>query len=155
MINVGFLRHKFKILLIIVFLIMLNYLFIQSSYKSRNNHKLLYKERVKACFVVLVRNEELEGIVSTIKQVESTFNSRYQYPYIFLNDDSFTDNFKSTVSKLTNANVTFGEIDHNMWGYPAYINQTFAAERREIMKEQGVPYGGSESYRHMCRYMEE
>lgn len=38
-----------------------------------------------------------------------------------------------------------------MWGYPSYINQTLAAEGRKALAEQGIIYGDSESYRHMCR----
>ncbi|CAG8544655.1 15942_t:CDS:2, partial [Acaulospora colombiana] len=39
-----------------------------------------------------------------------------------------------------------------MWSYPSWINQTRAAEVRREMEEKDVIYGGSESYRHMCRF---
>ena len=38
------------------------------------------------------------------------------------------------------------------WSYPDWINVTKADECRESMKADGVLYGGSLSYRFMCRY---
>lgn len=107
--------------------------------------------RVKACYVVLVRNSELDGIIPTMRQIEDTFNKKYNYPYVFLNNEPFTPEFMNKVRLSTNSDVLFGEIDQSMWGYPNHINQTYAAERRKEMEMQGVPYGSSESYRHMCR----
>jgi alpha 1,2-mannosyltransferase len=39
-----------------------------------------------------------------------------------------------------------------MWSYPSWINQTEALHARKKMEEDKVIYGGSESYRHMCRF---
>lgn len=108
-------------------------------------------EPVRACFVILVRNRELDGIVSTIRQVEDRFNKKFNYPYVFLNDDDFTEEFKQRTSELTQAETRYGKVDEQMWGYPNYINQTLAAENREEMARLGIPYADSESYRHMCR----
>lgn len=108
-------------------------------------------QHVKACFVILIRNSELDGIVSTMNQIESTFNKKYEYPYVFLNNNQFTTKFKNKVKSSTKARVLFGTLDDGMWGYPSFINQTYAAERRAIMEKQGIPYATSESYRHMCR----
>ncbi|KAI9260232.1 nucleotide-diphospho-sugar transferase [Sporodiniella umbellata] len=110
-------------------------------------------EPVKACFIILVRNEELNGIVSSIKQLEQTFNSKYNYDYVFLNDKDFTPEFIETTSALTAAKKKYGKLDSQMWGYPSFINQTYAAECRQKMVDlQSVPYAESESYRHMCRF---
>ncbi len=43
-------------------------------------------------------------------------------------------------------------IPKEMWSYPSWINQTLAAERRKKAVEKQMIYGGSESYRHMCRF---
>ncbi|KAI7903889.1 nucleotide-diphospho-sugar transferase [Cokeromyces recurvatus] len=117
-----------------------------------NNKQLQQTTKEKACFVILIRNEELDGIVSTMSQIENTFNSKYHYPYIFLNDQDFTPIFIRTVSSITNARVLFGKLNETMWGYPEFINQTYAAECRQKMAEQNIPYATSESYRHMCRF---
>lgn len=107
--------------------------------------------KVKACYVVLIRNSELEGILSTMEQIEDTFNKKFNYPYVFLNNEAFTQEFIDGVKSKTSSEVKFGELDSTMWGYPDYINQTYAADCRKHMEEQGVPYALSESYRHMCR----
>ncbi|KAI8072485.1 nucleotide-diphospho-sugar transferase [Gongronella butleri] len=107
---------------------------------------------VRACFVILVRNNELDGIKSTIAQVEQTFNRKFNYPYVFLNDDYFTDEFIEQTSAMTNAPVSYGKLDSQMWGYPSHINLTYAAEQRTEMAKMEIPYAGSESYRHMCRF---
>jgi alpha 1,2-mannosyltransferase len=115
---------------------------------TQNNNK---NEPMRACFVVLVRNSELNGIVSSIRQLESTFNNKFNYPYVFLNDDDFTPEFIETTSALTNAKTKYGKVDGHMWGYPSFINTTHAAECRAELAKQGIPYADSESYRHMCR----
>ncbi|KAI8148594.1 nucleotide-diphospho-sugar transferase [Fennellomyces sp. T-0311] len=107
---------------------------------------------VRACFVILVRNSELGGIASTIQQIEKRFNQKYQYPYIFLNDDYFTQEFVDTTSALTPAETRYGKVDDQMWGYPPFIDQDVAAKNRAEMAKLGIPYAESESYRHMCRF---
>ena len=40
-----------------------------------------------------------------------------------------------------------------MWSYPSWIDQTKAAQERVRMaNDNGIPYGGLESYYHMCRF---
>jgi alpha 1,2-mannosyltransferase len=51
-------------------------------------------ERVNAAFVILARNGDLPGILESIKQMEDRFNKKYKYPYVFLNEEPFTDEFK-------------------------------------------------------------
>ncbi|KAI9146180.1 alpha-1,2-mannosyltransferase [Paraphysoderma sedebokerense] len=108
--------------------------------------------KVKAAIVILVRNQELEALIPTLKQFESKFNSRYAYPYVFLNDVEFTEEFKRKTKALTTARTIYGLIPKEHWGYPNWVNQTYAKECREKMAKEQVIYGGSESYRHMCRF---
>ncbi|KAI8575194.1 hypothetical protein K450DRAFT_262968 [Umbelopsis ramanniana AG] len=110
------------------------------------------EDPVRACYVVLVRNQELNGLLSSMRQLEDTFNRKFNYPYVFLNDDEFTPEFIEMTSAATKSEVKYGKLDSQMWGYPSFINQTLAAENREAMAATGIPYGGSESYRHMCRF---
>ncbi|RUS15072.1 glycolipid 2-alpha-mannosyltransferase-domain-containing protein [Endogone sp. FLAS-F59071] len=107
---------------------------------------------VSAVFVILVRNSELGGIISSISQLEERFNWRFNYPYVFLNDDEFTDEFKQRTTALTRAQTFYGKVDVGMWGWPQWINQTLAREKMDELARNGVVYGGSESYRHMCRF---
>lgn len=113
--------------------------------------KQKHRSPVKAAFVILARNSDLHGVRSSIRQVEDRFNRKFNYPYVFLNEQEFTEEFKELTSALTNAPTYYGKVDSSMWGYPPHINQTYARECREDMGRRGIIYGPSESYRHMCR----
>jgi hypothetical protein len=45
--------------------------------------------------IVDERNSELHAARSTIREVEDRFNKRFGYPWVFLNDEPFTDEFGS------------------------------------------------------------
>lgn len=51
-----------------------------------------------ATFVMLCKNDELEGVVSSVRQIEDRFNRNYRYPWVFLNDEPFTEEFKECVA---------------------------------------------------------
>jgi alpha 1,2-mannosyltransferase len=57
----------------------------------------LQDRKANASFVMLVRNSDLSGIMSSMKQIEDRFNRKFQYPYVFLNDEPFTQDFKECV----------------------------------------------------------
>lgn len=50
--------------------------------------------KANAAFVILARNGDLSGVLSSMKQMEDRFNRRFQYPYVLLNEQPFTDEFK-------------------------------------------------------------
>ncbi|KAH3902162.1 glycosyltransferase family 15 protein SCDLUD_001976 [Saccharomycodes ludwigii] len=106
--------------------------------------------KVKACFVSLVRNDDMWNILDSVRGVEDRFNKKYQYPWIFLNDQEFSEDFKTTVSNVINGEVKFGVIPEEHWSYPEWIDQEKAAQTRIDMAK--IIYGSSESYRHMCRF---
>ncbi|GMM56456.1 alpha-1,2-mannosyltransferase [Maudiozyma humilis] len=107
--------------------------------------------RPKACFVTLVRNNELHDMVNSIRKVQKRFNEEFRYDWIFLNDVEFTQEFKDKIhEEIPNSVTKFGVIPHEHWSYPDYIDQTKAAQTREKMAN--IIYGASESYRHMCRF---
>jgi alpha 1,2-mannosyltransferase len=83
--------------------------------------------------------------------MEATFNWKYNYPWIFLNEEPFTEEFMNLTRSMTKAEVRFGLVPKEHWGYPDWINQTHASEQRNAMARKGIIYGESESYRHMCR----
>jgi alpha 1,2-mannosyltransferase len=108
--------------------------------------------RAKAAFVILTRNAELFGMKRTVQQIEDRFNHHYNYPYIFLNDEPFTDEFQEHMRALTSSHVEFGVVPKEHWSYPPWIDQERARLARDALDQQKVLYGGSESYRHMCRF---
>jgi alpha 1,2-mannosyltransferase len=46
---------------------------------------------------MLARNGDLPGVVKSLKQMEDRFNKRFRYPYVFLNEEAFSDQFKACV----------------------------------------------------------
>ena len=50
--------------------------------------------RPRAALISLVRNSELSGIVQSMTQLEHHWNHKYNYPWIFFNDEPFSDVFK-------------------------------------------------------------
>lgn len=84
--------------------------------------------------------------------MSSRFNRQYQYPYVFLNDENFTDVFQNAIRQMTTAKVEFGLVPESMWSVPSWVNQEQMNERLADYQARGVMYGGSVSYRHMCRF---
>jgi alpha 1,2-mannosyltransferase len=51
-------------------------------------------KRANASFVILCRNSDMGNIIRSVREMEDRFNRKYQYPYVFLNEEPFTDEFK-------------------------------------------------------------
>ncbi|KAK7036092.1 glycosyltransferase family 15 protein [Favolaschia claudopus] len=108
--------------------------------------------RANATFVMLARNSDINGAVQSIRSIEDRFNRDHGYPYVFLNEEPWTDEFKKRISALSYAPMEFGVIPHDWWFQPDWIDETRAAAGRKKMEEQGIIYAGSVSYRNMCRF---
>ncbi|CAG8702527.1 10565_t:CDS:2, partial [Acaulospora morrowiae] len=108
--------------------------------------------KVKAAFVVLIRNSDLQDFRVSMRQLEDRFNRKYNYPYVFLNDEPFTEEFKKFTSAITKAKTEYGVIPKEHWSVPNWIDMDHAKSSMEKMREEHVIYGGSLSYRHMCRF---
>ncbi|KXN72196.1 glycosyltransferase family 15 protein [Conidiobolus coronatus NRRL 28638] len=85
----------------------------------------------KATFVILVRNSELTGWLSSMRSLEDRLI------------------FKTAVRSHTKAEVKFGLIPQSHWGLPSWIDRQ---KFDKVLKEAKYMYGDSESYRYMCRY---
>jgi alpha 1,2-mannosyltransferase len=55
---------------------------------------------------MLARNGDLPGVVKSMKQMEDRFNKRFRYPYVFLNEEPFTDQFKECVTLFIKVDYT-------------------------------------------------
>ena len=101
----------------------------------------------------LLSSREQEAIAKTIVNFEDKFNRNFNYPYVFLNEVPFTDEFRSAIQQAApTAKIQFGLIPEAHWSYPSWVDPALAAESRQQMDRQGVLYAGLESYHHMCRY---
>ncbi|KAG7194345.1 alpha 1,2-mannosyltransferase 2.4.1 [Scheffersomyces spartinae] len=125
---------------------------IEKDKTSKMAIKQVPYERANATFVTLARNSELYKLLPSIRAVEDRFNHKYHYDWVFLNDEEFTDEFKTLVTALVSGKAQFGKIPKEHWSYPEYIDKNKAAAVRKQMKEKKIIYGDLESYRHMCRF---
>jgi alpha 1,2-mannosyltransferase len=53
--------------------------------------------RANATFIMLARNDDVDGAVNAIRALEDRFNYKHHYPYVFLNDVEFSHDFKKYV----------------------------------------------------------
>lgn len=109
-------------------------------------------KKEKATFVTLARNSDLYSLIPAIKSVEDRFNHKFQYDWVFLNDDEFTEEFKRVTSALVSGETKYGLIPEEHWSFPPHIDQEKAAATRRKMKQDKIIYGDSIPYRFMCRY---
>jgi mannosyltransferase len=49
--------------------------------------------RENAVLVMLARNSEVSGAVSSVRSVQEQFNDNYAYPWVFLNDEEWSEEF--------------------------------------------------------------
>jgi len=110
------------------------------------------QRKAKAAFAVLARNSDLYPMLESIKQMEDRFNRKFQYPYVFLNEEPFSEDFKRLTSGLTNAPCYYGQIPPDHWHQPEWIDEQKATAARLKMIENKVIYGHSVPYRNMCRF---
>lgn len=108
--------------------------------------------RANATFVMLARNDDLQGVIRSVISLERHFNRWFHYPYVLLNDDLFNATFRREVERHASGTVTFGQIDPDMWGFPDSVEPAHAREAMARQGDQAVMYGGLESYHHMCRF---
>jgi len=108
--------------------------------------------RANAAFVILARNGDLRGVIESIKQNEDRFNKKYKYPYVFLNEEPFTEDFKRLTAQTVGSEVKYGLIPKEHWQQASWIDEKKASANREAAQAAGVIYGGSLPYRNMCRF---
>jgi hypothetical protein len=74
-----------------------------------------------------------------------------------LSEDQFTPWFQDHIidflsKRPSKPKATFGLVSKEDWDIPAHIDMVKAKERWDRMGKSGrIPYGGSKSYRQMCR----
>ncbi|KAK9473281.1 glycolipid 2-alpha-mannosyltransferase-domain-containing protein [Dipodascopsis tothii] len=110
------------------------------------------RKKPKAALISLVRNSELEGIEQSMRHLEARYNYKYNYPWIFFNDEPFDDTFKNRTSAITNAEVHYVTIPYEHWSTPEWIDNSRFLTSLDYLGAIGVGKGYMVSYRHMCRW---
>lgn len=108
--------------------------------------------REKAVIFILCRNSDLNDLKETLKNFEEKFNAKFKYPYVILNNDDFTDDFKNQINEIVSTKVEYGKICSKAWNRPDNIDINKAKENWQEMSNKGIPYANVESYHNMCRY---
>lgn len=111
---------------------------------------ILCKEN--AVVLILCRNNDKDSITKTIRNFESMFNKNFHYPYVFLNDEEFTEEFKDSIRSVVSSVVEFGKLDKEEWEPPSWIDMNKVNAEMKKMEDRKIIYGGSLSYRKMCRF---
>jgi alpha 1,2-mannosyltransferase len=62
-----------------------------------NASKPLNVRKANATMVMLARNGDMDNAVRSVRRIQDRFNSKFQYPWVFLNEEPFTDEFKQCV----------------------------------------------------------
>jgi mannosyltransferase len=109
-------------------------------------------DRANATLLALVRNSEVDDMIQSMRDLEITWNYKFNYPWLFLNDVPFTEEFKKRISAETKAKVSFEVIPEEHWNTPEWINPDLYESSIQSLKAKGVLYMGQKSYHNMCRW---
>jgi Glycolipid 2-alpha-mannosyltransferase len=52
------------------------------------------RRRANATLLMLARNSDVDGAVRSVREMEDRFNNKYHYPWVFLNEEPFSDDFQ-------------------------------------------------------------
>ncbi|KAJ7753985.1 glycosyltransferase family 15 protein [Mycena metata] len=119
---------------------------------STHTLELANRKRANATFVILARNSDLDSTVRSVREMEDRFNRRHGYPFVLLNDEPFTEEFKRRLNAVASGEVFYGQVPKEHWVQPDWVDEDRATKGREQLVADNVIYGGSVSYRNMCRF---
>ncbi|VUC21291.1 unnamed protein product [Clonostachys rosea] len=114
-------------------------------------------ERANATLVMMARNSDVKGAVASILNVQERFNDNFGYPWVFLNNEEWSEDFIDQVTEAVHlsdsgATARFELIPSNMWGYPSWVDKSKSQHNMQQLEEKGIMYAGKENYHHMCRF---
>ncbi|KAJ2307746.1 hypothetical protein IWW55_000805 [Coemansia sp. RSA 2706] len=98
-----------------------------------------------SCFLFVTRTISLTKVRRTMFDIEQRFNRRHRYPYVFLSEHPFSDEFQTAVRALASAPVRFALIDQEDWQAPAWINHDRVrgdAGFRNMVRYWAAPFAG-------------
>ncbi|KAJ9636617.1 hypothetical protein H2204_005217 [Knufia peltigerae] len=109
-------------------------------------------KRPRAALISLVRNEELDGILQSMRDLELRWNGRHRYPWIFFNEKPFSEEFKAATSNATDSQTEYHVVPRDHWRTPSWIDQDRYMDALEYLGTIGVGKGHMLSYHSMIRW---
>lgn len=127
------------------------------SSNTYHDYRMPYKDRSQigqenATLVMLVRNIELEGALESMRSLEDRFNNQYRYPWVFLNEVPFDDEFIEQTTLMASGQTFYELIPMEDWEPPEFINEIKLQQSLLKADKEQVIYGGMRSYRNMCHF---
>ena len=55
----------------------------------------LLSRRANATILMLARNADVDNAVRSVRRLEDRFNKKFGYPWVFLNEEPFSEEFKT------------------------------------------------------------
>ncbi|KAL2221314.1 glycosyl transferase, partial [Thermoascus aurantiacus ATCC 26904] len=109
-------------------------------------------DRPRAAMISLVRNSDLDLVLRSMRQLETRWNARYRYPWVFFSDEPLSREFKDATSNATFAACYYEVVPQEHWSVPDWIDGDMFNRSLEYLKQIGVHNKGSmddASYRHL------
>ena len=60
---------------------------------------------------MLARNSDVDDAVRAVRELEDRFNHKYRYPWTFLNEEPFSDDFKRYVPLYSRFGFLYSRLD--------------------------------------------
>ncbi|KAL7785933.1 glycosyltransferase family 15 protein [Trichoderma ceciliae] len=80
-------------------------------------------QRPRAAFVSLAHEHDLPAVLSSISQLEETFNRRYQYHWVFFSTQPLSEEFRRQTSNATGAICIYEVISEHYLASPNQLKQ--------------------------------
>lgn len=108
--------------------------------------------RANATLLALSRNSDIDGLIASVRSMEDHFNKWFHYPWTFLNDKPFSEEFMNRIRQETESVCEFGVIPADHWEFPQNINDHWINDALQFQADRNVTYGDQKSYHQMCRF---
>jgi mannosyltransferase len=113
--------------------------------------------RERAALIMLARNTDVAAARSSVERIERHFNRWFHYPFVFLNNEPWSDEFRDTMRGAIGGgdparDVRFEVLPNGTWGFPEGVDVDAARASMRAQESSGLRYGGVEGYHHMCRF---
>ena len=80
-------------------------------------------EKPKACLLAVVEDDDMEGILKSINEMEDKFNRKFNYPWVFLTREGLNEEFQRALNETLRVDYKIAFIPDEYWEYPDFVDQ--------------------------------